>query len=98
MTAPTPAPAPDKLIVSNCERLAQKYGPAGSTAVNTAVKKLIKADAARGIVTVFVDLSDAATMAAYGAVAIPTASAGDARSTKKRLTRSSPFATSGRRT
>ena len=76
------ASAPDKLIVSSCDRLSQKYGTAGATAVNTAVKKLIKADAARGIVTVFVDLSNAATMAAYGAPAIPTASAGDPKLNK----------------
>ena len=76
------ATSPDKLVVSNCDRLTQKYGPAGATAVNTAVKKLIKADAARGIVTVFVDLSDAATMATYGAPAIPAASTGNAKLNK----------------
>jgi hypothetical protein len=76
------ASAPDKLIVSNCDRLSHKYGSAGATAVNTAVNKLKKADAARGIVTVFVDLSDATTMAAYGATAIPTGSAGDPKLNK----------------
>ena len=49
-----PAASPDKLVVSNGARLTQKYGAAGATAVNTAVKALIKADAARGIVTVFI--------------------------------------------
>lgn len=81
MTASTP----DKLIVSNGDRLTQKYGSAGTTALNAAVKKLIKADAARGIVTEFVDLSDAVTMAAYGAVAIPAASAGDAKLNKEAI-------------
>jgi hypothetical protein len=73
---------PDKIIVSNCDKLTQKYGAAGAAAVSAAVKKLITADAARGIVTAYVDLSDAATMAAYGIAAIPAASAGIAKLNK----------------
>src|SRR5437870_2960686 len=80
-----PASPPDKLIVSNRDRLVQKYSPADATAIDTAVKKLIKADASRGIVTVFVDLSDAATMASYGAPVIPAASAPDAKLNKEAI-------------
>ncbi len=79
------ATAPDKLIVSNLDCLTQKYGSAGAGAVNTAVKKLIKADAARGIVSLFVDLSDSATMASYGAPMILVASAGDAKLNKETI-------------
>lgn len=56
----------DKLIVSNFDKLKQKYGSAGAKQVHTAVTKLIKADAARGIGSRLVDLSDAATMAKCG--------------------------------
>src|SRR5436309_2828652 len=80
-----PTSSPDKLIVSNCDRLTQKYNATGTTAIDTAVKKLIKADASRGIVTVFVDLSDSATMASYGAPVIPTASAAIAQLTKQAI-------------
>lgn len=77
--------APDKLIVSNCERLTQKYGPAGATAVTNAVARLIKADVPRDIVTEFVDLSDKATMAKYGAAAIPATSVENAKLHKEAL-------------
>ena len=46
---------PDKLIISNRDRLTQKYKAAGVTAIDKAVKKLIQADAARGLVSVFVE-------------------------------------------
>lgn len=77
-----PAPTPDKVIVSNLAVLKQKYGAAGVSKVKTAVNKLIAADAGRAIVTVFVDLSHATTMAKYGATAIAVASAGDAKLNK----------------
>jgi hypothetical protein len=74
--------SPDKLIVSNFEKLTHKYGSAGASKVSGAVKKLIKADGVRGIDTLFVDLSDAATMKRFGATPIPAASAGDAKLNK----------------
>jgi hypothetical protein len=77
------ASAPDKLIVSNGDRLTRKYGPTGAAAVKAAVRKLIKADVLRGLVTVFVDLSDAAAMAAYGAPAISADDANNAKSNKE---------------
>ena len=39
---------PDKLIVSNSNELSQKYKAAGRTAIEKALKNLIKADAAPG--------------------------------------------------
>jgi hypothetical protein len=76
-------PSPDKLIVSNCAQLAKKYKAPGLGAIEKAVKALIKADAARGLVTTFVDLSDAPTMASYSAPAVPAASAGNAKLNKQ---------------
>jgi hypothetical protein len=76
---------PDKLIVSNSNELTRKYKAAGKTAVEKAVKKLIQADAARGIVTAFVDLADAATMASYGAPVIPPGRAADAKLNKQAI-------------
>jgi hypothetical protein len=78
-------PTPDKLIFSNCDQLTQKYQAAGATAIDKAVKKLIRADAARGIVTIFVDLSDAATMTSYSAPVIPAAKAGDPKLNKQAI-------------
>jgi hypothetical protein len=77
-----PASPPDKIIVTNCDCLVKKYGAAGEKKVETAVKKLISADAARGLTTVLVDLSDAATMASYGASAIPATSQSDSQLNK----------------
>jgi hypothetical protein len=77
--------SPDKLVVSNGAQLTRKYGAAGATAVNNAVKALIRADAARGIVTVFVDLSDAATMTTFGATAIPAGGAIDPKLNKNAI-------------
>ncbi len=62
--------SPDKLIVSNGIALARKYKATGKAAIDKAIKDLIQADAARGIVTSYVDLSDVTTMTSYGAVAI----------------------------
>lgn len=72
-----PATAPDKLIVSNGERLLEKYGRAGAAAVARGVSRLIKADAGRGIVSQYVDLSDAATIASLGVVPVSASLAGD---------------------
>jgi Peptidase family C25 len=72
----------DKLIVSNCAQLTQKYGATGAAAVVKAVAKLMKADAARGLVSAFVDLSDPTAMAAYGASPLSAADAGDPKKNK----------------
>jgi hypothetical protein len=77
-----PEAPPDKLIISNLDKLTQKYDSGGAAAVSRAVKQLITADAARGIVTAFVDLSDPAAMATYGVPAIAAADAGDAKANK----------------
>jgi hypothetical protein len=77
--------APDKLIVSNGNELTRKYKAAGSTAIEKAIKNLIKADAARGIVTAYVDLSDGPTMTSYGATAIAAGSAGNAKLNKQAI-------------
>lgn len=74
--------APDKLIVTNGERLAQKYGAAGAAKVDKAARRLIKADGIRGIVTHLVDLSDPATMAAYGTAAVSAANSANAQLNK----------------
>jgi hypothetical protein len=76
---------PDKIIVSNCDQLISKYKKSGMLRIRAAVNRLIKADASRGIVTVFVDLSDPVTMAAFGAPAIPAANAGDAKLNKQAI-------------
>lgn len=80
-----PHAQPDKLIVSNLARLKQKYGAAGAKQVTQAVQALVAADATRGIVSQWVDLSDAAAMSAYGGVAIPAASAGDPQLNKEAI-------------
>jgi hypothetical protein len=78
-------PAADKIIVTNVDQLTHKYQSSGSAAIGKAVKNLIKADAARGIVTQFVDVSDPKTMAYFGATPIPAASAGDAKLNKNAI-------------
>src|SRR5688500_211637 len=80
-----PQVSPDKVIVSNGEMLKQKYGAGGSKKVLAAVKKLIAADKQGAINTAYVDLSDAATMAAVGAAPIPAASASDANLNKEAI-------------
>jgi hypothetical protein len=75
----------DELIVPNGHALAQKYKAAGKTALENAIKKLIKADATRGIVTVYVDISDATTMASYGTATVPAGGAGNAKTYKKAI-------------
>lgn len=76
-----PALLADKFIVSNMSKLTQKYGVAVQQRL-AAVKKLIAMDAARGIVDVLVDLSDAVGMAAFGVAPIPADSAGDEKLNK----------------
>lgn len=77
------AATPDKLIISNYDQLKLKYKAAGVSAVDRAVKRLIKADATRGITTIIIDLSDAPAMAAFGASPISAGSAGDAKLNKQ---------------
>jgi hypothetical protein len=77
--------SPDKLIVSNGTALARKYTVAGKTAIEKAVKDLIQADAARGLVTSYVDLSDVTTMKSYGAVAIPKGDERDPKLNKRAI-------------
>src|SRR5262245_37455897 len=73
---------PDKVIVSNVAVLTQKYRAAGAARVGAASRNLVTSDARRGIVSVFVDLSDAATMSNYGVAAIPAAQATNAQLNK----------------
>lgn len=77
--------SPDKMIVSNCAQLTQKYAVAGLNAIGKAVKQLIKADAARGIEAVFIDLSDAATMNSYGAPVVSAANGANAKLNKQAI-------------
>jgi len=60
----------DKVIVTNNSALKRKYGTAGVARINSALKKLIAADAKRGISTVVVALDDAATMAGLVGLAV----------------------------
>jgi hypothetical protein len=80
-----PASLPDKVIVTNCDCLVKKYGAAGQKKIRAAVKKLISADAARGLTTVLVDLSDATEMATYGATAIPATSQSNSKLNKEAI-------------
>ncbi len=79
------APNPDKLIVSNFECLQNKYGLAGKDSIVAAATNLITADAARGLVTIMVDLSNATTMAGYGAIPVTVATAADAHANKSAI-------------
>lgn len=60
------APVSMKAIVLNDSALTAKYGPAGRTAIHTALGRMIAADAVRGITSVLFDIGDAAQMAAVG--------------------------------
>jgi hypothetical protein len=77
MEDPVPAVIPDKIIVTNLEALKKKYKAAGVGKVKAAVKRLVHADLARGLVTVLVDMSDAGMMATYGGVPVGAAAAGN---------------------
>ncbi len=80
-----PTPPPDKVIVTHKARLVAKYKAAGWAAVLAAVKALVVADAARGLVTELVDLSSAADAKKYGFTAIPLAAVGDAKKHKQAI-------------
>jgi Peptidase family C25 len=80
-----PSPTPDKVIVTHKAALKTKYAAAGLTAIETALKNLIAADLARGLVTVVVDLSSSADATRYGFTVIPIASVGDAKKHKQAI-------------
>lgn len=69
----------DKMIVTNTSALAAKYGKAGSAKISSALKKLIAADARRGLVSKVIALDSKTNMASYGA---PVGSHTNARATK----------------
>lgn len=71
----------DKIIVSNRQALAAKYGPAGVTAIDAALARLIAADLARGHVSRVIEIDDAGQMAAVGGV--PTLGPTDQRGAKR---------------
>lgn len=80
-----PAPTPDKVIVTHKAKLSGKYGPAGLSAIDAAVKKLTQTDAARGLITVTVDLSSAADARKYGFTAVPLDRIDDAKRHKQAI-------------
>jgi hypothetical protein len=53
---------PDKIIVTNCSALKQKYGAQGLREVLAAVRTLIASDKKKGLVTQLMDLSDSSAM------------------------------------
>lgn len=80
-----PAPNPDKLLVTNLARLEAKYGPAKMPALKAAVKKLIAADAGRGLKTALVDLSSTTEMNKFHGTAVPADKADDPRANKQAI-------------
>jgi len=60
----------DKLIVTNLGALGAKYGTAGRASILRAVRRLVAADLARGVVTALVGLDDARRMRSYGGKAV----------------------------
>ena len=71
----------DKLIVTNRSALRKKYGTRGLAKVMTAVKKLVAADRARGLVTRLLAL-DSTAMKRYG---VPVIDASSARQNKRAI-------------
>jgi hypothetical protein len=65
---------PDKVIVSNRSALVAKYGSAGAAKINTALRKLVAADKARGLTSRLVFLDDAGAMARLDAPVVKRAS------------------------
>ena len=64
---------PDKILVTNCIALQQKYGPQGLKAVRSAISTLVAADKVRGIVTQLFDISDSADMKKVKGAAVASA-------------------------
>lgn len=69
----------DKVIVTNAAALSAKYGKTGFGKVGAALKKLIAADAKRGLTSKLIALDSKTDMAPYG---VPVASAADAKAVK----------------
>ena len=63
-------PDVDKIILSSNAALEGKYGAAGLSSIQTAIASLISADAARGIVTQYLAVDDAAAMTALEVSAV----------------------------
>lgn len=76
---PTP---PDKVIATHKAALRGKYAAAGLAAIEAALKRLIAADAVRGLVTVVVDLSSTADAKKCQFTAVPLTAIDDARKHK----------------
>ncbi len=72
----------DKIIVSNFGQLSKKYG-GGVAAIRKALRDLVKADKARGLVTKIVGLDDPAQMKKLKAP--PVKKAGNARENKRAI-------------
>ena len=66
------ANAINKVIITNRSALLAKYG-AGLTAIEGAIKKLVAADAKRGLTTRLIAIDDAATMKAFRAAPVTKA-------------------------
>ena len=64
----------DKVIVSNRSALIAKYGDAGFKKINSALKKLVAADADRSLTTRVIFLDDAIDMTSMGATVVGSAS------------------------
>ena len=69
----------DKVIVTNVSALSAKYGKTGYGKIDAALKKLVAADAKRGLVSKVIALDSKTDMAPYGA---PVASAADPKEVK----------------
>lgn len=72
----------DKVIVTNISALVAKYGKAGTAKINSALKKMIAADAKRGLVSKVIALDSKTGMAKYGT---PVSSHTNARATKSAI-------------
>jgi len=71
----------DKVIVTNVEAMKAKYG-ASYAAVREAVQQLISSDAARGIVTVLVDISSPTEMSKHRGAAVASDARTDCKGNK----------------
>jgi hypothetical protein len=76
--------SPDKVIVTHKAAMKAKYA-AGAAAIDSAVKRLIVADQARGLMTIDVDLSSPVHARKYGFKAIPLAVVLDAKKHKEAI-------------
>lgn len=72
--------AVDKVIIANTAGMNAKYGAAGLKLVDAALRRLVRADRARGLNTEIIRIDDSAQMSAFGAA--PIVSASDERGAK----------------